>query len=256
MTELDRLFNRANAEKLTENGDTAYNTTGDNPLLDLFFMSEYYSKHLDEAVDKLKCAKDVKSGSGYLPEYFYNDKTRLFTMFMRDARYGLGRRDLGRVLMHEADCAPEDIVTAGRFDDLLYPATDRGLLYLIEECEAGNALAKKWAPRLDCQKPEKIALAKRICKLARLSEKQYRALIKCDTTESLLSGKRVDEINFSFVPSLALLKYWKRFQKEERFQEWLEAVKKGEKKINTKIVNIYDLYKNLENLGAEADLYW
>ena len=48
MTELEKLF----AEKRTENGDIAYNTTGDN-LLDILFMTEYYSKHIDEAVRKI-----------------------------------------------------------------------------------------------------------------------------------------------------------------------------------------------------------
>ena len=38
MTELEKLF----AEKRTENGDIAYNTTGDN-LLDILFMTEYYN---------------------------------------------------------------------------------------------------------------------------------------------------------------------------------------------------------------------
>lgn len=48
MNSLEKLF----AAKKTENGDDAFNTTGDK-LLDLLFMSEYYSKHLDEVeIDK------------------------------------------------------------------------------------------------------------------------------------------------------------------------------------------------------------
>lgn len=72
MNELEKLF----AEKRTENGDKAYSTTGSN-LLDLLFMTSYFEKHLDE----------VKIGD--------SEKDKLFAMFVRDGRYGLGRRDLG-----------------------------------------------------------------------------------------------------------------------------------------------------------------
>ena len=34
-------------QKYTENGDVAYNTTGDN-LLDILFMTEYFQNHLNE----------------------------------------------------------------------------------------------------------------------------------------------------------------------------------------------------------------
>ena len=33
--------------KLTENGDKSYKSTGNN-LVDLFFMTAYFEKHLDE----------------------------------------------------------------------------------------------------------------------------------------------------------------------------------------------------------------
>ena len=97
MNALEELF----AQKKTENGDDAYNTTG-NHLIDLLFMSEYYGKHLNE----------VKIGT--------SDKEKLFAMFMRDGRFGLGRRDLGRQLMSQAEVSPEFIVKAGRFDDLIF----------------------------------------------------------------------------------------------------------------------------------------
>lgn len=43
MNELEKILN----EKLTENGDKAYKTTGNN-LTDLFFMTPYFEKNLDQ----------------------------------------------------------------------------------------------------------------------------------------------------------------------------------------------------------------
>ena len=43
MMTLDEAFN----SKLTENGDIAFTTTGNN-LLDILFLSEYYTNHLDK----------------------------------------------------------------------------------------------------------------------------------------------------------------------------------------------------------------
>lgn len=229
MNALEELF----AQKKTENGDDAYNTTG-NHLIDLLFMSEYYGKHLDE----------VKIGN--------SNKEKLFAMFMRDGRFGLGRRDLGRELMNQAEVSPEFIVKAGRFDDLFNRGSSyEKLMYLKEQVLKGNELAKKWCPRLTC-KDSKVA--KVLCRVWGVSEKEYRKLIKTDTTENKLSHHRIDEIEFEKVPSLAMIKYTNRFKKEERFLEYLESVRKGEKKINMATSTIYDIYKNRYNI--DADMYF
>ena len=75
MNNLEKIF----AEKKTENGDISYNTTGNN-LLDILFMTSFYEKHLNE----------VKIGK--------TEKEKIFARFIRDPRFGLGRRDLGREL--------------------------------------------------------------------------------------------------------------------------------------------------------------
>lgn len=228
MNSLEKLF----ATKQTENGDVAYNTTG-SKLLDLLFMTAYYEEHLDE----------VKIGN--------SEKEKLFAMFIRDGRYGLGRRDLGRELMKQAEVNASNIVVAGRFDDLLHNPTDENLALLNKEVIKGNELAKKWCPRLTC-KDRKIAKA--LCKMWGLTEKQYRKLIKTDTTENKLSHHRIDDIEFDKVPSLAMIKYYKRFLQEDRFNEYLESVKKGEKKLNISTTTVYDIYKNRESI--DADLFF
>ena len=59
------------------------------------------------------------------------EKEQLFSMFIRDPRFGLGRRDLGRELMKQTDVSPADIVLAGRYDDLIYNPTDENLSYFL-----------------------------------------------------------------------------------------------------------------------------
>lgn len=232
MTELEKLF----ATKQTENGDISYNTTGNN-LLDILFMTAYFEKHLNE----------VHIGE--------SNKEKIFSMFIRDPRFGLGRRDLGRKLMHLSDVSPENVVKAGRFDDLLFDGRGKYIDFLVNECKKGNELAKKWMPRLNSKNKN---LAQLICKMYNLSEKQYRKLIKVNTTENKLSRKKTEEIEFEHVPSLAMIKYYNRFLNGEdtkyRFSEYLESVKKGEKKLNVSTTNVYDIYKNRGVI--DADLFF
>lgn len=234
------------SKKKTENGDVAYSTTG-NQLTDLFFMTAYFENHLEQA----------KIGD--------SEKEQVFSMFVRDPRFGLGRRDLGRVLMAQSGVSTKNIVKAGRFDDLLFIPTDENLAYLKEQVKE-NGLAKKWMPRLQSSKKAR-ALAKALCKEWNITEKEYRQLIKTDTTEYKLSYAEkaqgtplndlfhqgnythplVKEIDFEQVPSLAMTKYLHCFSTREdikdRFAEYIKAVKESKAKVNTKTANVHDSYK-------------
>lgn len=239
MNNIQRMFNK----KLTENGDVSYKSTGNN-LIDIFFMTSYFEKHLDE----------VHIGN--------SNKEKVLAMYIRDGRYGLGRRDLGRELMYQADVAPEDIVKAGRYDDLWHIARDVDLAYLhYKLTKTPDKLVKKWLPRLTSKDKN---VAKELCKMWHLSEKQYRSLIKTDTTEYKLSyatpmvqsnldklfNKKeyyhplVDEIYFEEVPSLAMKKYLHCFSTREdlkdRFNEYMQQVKQNKKKINVSTTNVVD----------------
>lgn len=243
MNLLEKLLN----EKKTENGDKAYKSTGDN-LTDLFFMTAYFEKHLDQ----------VKIGN--------SENEQIFSMFVRDPRFGLGRRDLGRKLMALSEVKPEWVVLAGRYDDLIAIPTDNNLNYLREQLQSGNELAKKWMPRLT-GKDKRIA--KILCKMWNISEKAYRKLIKTDSTvEYKLSYAELDEegtplnelfkegnynhplvgkIDFEQVPSLAMTKYMHAFSTredmKERFQAYIARVKENKAKVNTSTSNVYDAHK-------------
>lgn len=239
------LLEKIYAKKTTENGDVSYKTTGNN-LTDLFFMTSFFEKNLDQ----------VKIGT--------TDREKLFSMFVRDPRFGLGRRDLGRKLMQLSNVSAEDIILAGRFDDLWKIPTDNNLEALKKYVEENN-LAKKWMPRLTGKNK---MIAKAICEEWNIDEKTYRNLIKTDSTvEYKLSFAEkqngtelnnlfnkneyihplVEKIDFEKVPSLAMTKYLNCFSTREdikpRFDKYMQDVKENKKKVNVSTTNVHDAYK-------------
>lgn len=230
-SELETIF----SEKFTENGDKAFDSTG-NKLLDILFMSEYYTKHLNE-----------------VPNIGDSHVAKLFSMFIRDPRFGLGRRDLGRRLMSQTMLTPQQIVMAGRYDDLyLMPAfTMENLRYLFEQVKAGNELAKKWMPRYSSKHH---AIARNFAGMLDMNKQQYGHFIKANTVENTMSRKQWEYIDFSHVPSLAAIKYAKAFQKHQpaRYAQYIEDVKAGKKELHVATTNVYDIYKNRHSIDADV----
>ena len=232
---LEEIFN----QKRTENGDIAFTKINDDNLLNLLFLTEYYQNHLSE----------VQIGN--------TEKDQLFARFVRDPRFGLGRRDLGRVLMHMAGCSIEDIVKSGRVDDLfVYDSKSRDyyidadiLDYLKREIENGNELVKKWMPRYSSKN---LMIARQIAKYWGMNKQQYGHFIKCDTTENKLSRKNTRDIKFEQVPSLAMIKYFNRFKTKEdtkaRFEKYLEDVRSGKKELKIATTTVYDIYRNRDKI--------
>lgn len=229
--------------KLTENGDLAYSKVSSDVMLDILFMTEYYTKHLDDT-----------------PHLENKDIDKLFSMFIRDPRYGLGRRDLGRKLMADAKVSLEDIVLAGRVDDLLFMGLDsieyyNMLDYLHSEIEKGNELVKKWMPRYSSKN---LLLARQIAKYWNMSKQQYGHFIKCNTVENKLSRHNYDEIVFEHIPSLAAIKYARAFstkpETKERYEQYLADVKAGKKELHVATSTVYDIYKNRKKI--DADLFF
>ena len=245
---LEELFNN----KLTENGDATHESSG-NKLIDLFFQSEYFSAHPNEA----------KIGDSELE--------KLLAMFIRDPRKGIGRRGLGRVLMRQAGVSAENVVKCGRFDDLWkHPLTEEfkeeWVNYLLSEVKKGNNLAKKWMPHYvgKNKKSRKVAkttlMASKLRNILGITKQQYNKLVKVDTVEQKMSELRFHDIDFEKLPSLALLKYWARFGSEKEdsrkdvskeFAEYLDSVRKGEKKMNMSTTTVYDIYLNKEEIDPD-----
>lgn len=260
----------------TQNGDFAYKSLN-NKLADILFKSEFYTLHPSE----------VKIGNSL--------RENLFAMFMRDPRFGMGRRALGRELLKQTCASIEDICKCGRFDDLFEITKDSEEAFNIvcavikAEIENGNELAKKWCPRFpthnrnkvienglvkkgDTKLPfndkqiERLMLAKRIASVWGMNRQTYNKFIKVTTTESKLSQHHEDDINFSQVPSLASLKYAHAFATKkttrERYAQFIEDAKAGRVKVNASVSTPYDIYKTMKQGASEekntfaADLFF
>lgn len=239
---LAEMFNK----KFTENGDIAYTTTG-NTLLDILFMTEYFQSHLSE-----------------LPYIGTDTKAKLFAMFMRDARKGMGRKDIGRILLQSTGANMEEIVFAGRYDDLwkMYTTDTRefyeALDFLKAEIEKGNELAKKWMPRYSSKN---LMVARVIAKYWGMNKQQYGHFIKVTSTvENKLSSHMESEINFAHVPSLASIKYAHSFATKETtkdaYKTYMEEVKNGTKTIHTATSTPYDILHNVEKLDMNVDTFF
>ena len=237
---LEEIFNA----KLTENGDIAFSSTGDNKLLDILFLTEYYQKHLNE-----------------VPQLDDSPINQLFSMFIRDPRYGLGRRDLGRKLMSMTDVPIDYIIKAGRVDDIFnieYEDHNEFALvldYLKTEIEKGNELVKKWMPRYSSKH---LLIAREIAHYWGMNKQQYGHFIKSNTTENKLSRHNYDDIKFEHVPSLAMIKYAHAFatkpELSERYTQYLQDVKSGKKDLKVSTTTVYDIYKNRTKI--DADLFF
>ena len=247
MNNLEKLFNT----KLTENGDLAYKSSG-NSVVDLVFLAEYFTKNPNEIP-----INDIET----LPE----EARRLLCMFIRDPRFGMGYRDYGRILFEKFNADVDDVVKAGRWDDL-WDYIDRyqspffkGNLYQYfkRECENGNELCKKWMPRLSSGEVSRRR-AKDFCNYFNMSHKEYSKLIKANTVENILSNGSVYDINYEHVPSLAMMKYFETFKRKdgERFQKYLDDVKAGKKNVNFATGTVYDIYHNLDRLEGNAELFF
>ena len=239
-SELNQIFNHT----LTENGDFAYKNHN-NKLVDILFKCEYYTKN---------------------PSALHIGKSnieKLFSMFIRDPRFGLGYKTVGRRLMALSGVTPENVVKAGSFkdfrecQDFFENMFDVWQGFLYQQISNGNELAKKWVPRYSSKN---LMLARRLAKAWGMNKQQYGHFVKCNTTENKLSRHETDSINFEHVPSLAMLKYYKRFKDGEdtakRFAEYLESVKKGDAKLNVAVTTVYDLYRKSFDTDFDTDLFF
>ena len=240
--DINEIFNA----KFTENGDLAFKKVSDDNLLNILFLTEYYSNHLTE-----------------IPNIGTSDRAKLFAQFIRDPRLGLGKRDLGRVLMNMTECSYEDYLNAGRADDILFNFNEKSIeekknildfLY-VEIQYKNNALVKKWMPRYSSKN---LLLAREIAKRWKMNKQTYGHFIKCDTTEYKLSTHNEEDIKFEQVPSLADIKYARTFATKkatkERYAEYLAEVRKGNKKLNVSTTNVYDIFKNRDRI--DPDLFF
>ena len=244
-------------ETKTENGDIAYNSSL-NKYIDLIFKLVQYRKN----PNLINITLNSK-----------NEYDKWFARVIRDCRYGFGEREVGRNLLEQIKETPINVFNIGRADDIfelgyrlvksrkdLKGGEYWKYLYIklnsTKKNDIENYNIRKWMPRERGGNKDKV---KAFRKAFELSPKQYRkAISNNDTVEAILSRKDKVE-DYEKVPSLAMLKHFNSFIKtdKENFENYLESVRKGVKKMNTGTMTPYDIalkYEKGELNGNDCDL--
>lgn len=258
---LDEDFN----ESVTENGAVGYRTTGKEILDFNFKVASYRSRSEEEIIrDFEKVWLDNKV------------LAMQFLFFIRDREEGLGERRLFRVIIkHLAQVEPEMtkkvvpvIAEYGRWDDLMElfntPLEEYTIMEVLgkqiledsKKYEQGESISllAKWLPSINASSKVQKERAKKIIKYGELKEKEYRELLSnlrkhIDVTERKMCANEWDKIKYENVPSKANLNYSNAFLRhdEERRREFLEAVQKGEKKVNAGMLYPHDIVHKYTN---------
>ena len=241
----------------TTNGDIAYNSSL-NKYIDLIFKLVQYRK----SPNTINITLDSN-----------NEYDKWIARVVRDCRYGFGEREVGRKLLEQIRETPINVFNIGRADDIFelgynLVKSRKDLKggeywqYLYEKLNSTkkndieNFNVRKWMPRDRGSNVDKVKVFRKVFKL---SPRQYRKLIaNNDTVEYILSSGNVVE-KYEKVPSLAMLKHFNSFIRtdKENFENYLESVRKGTKKMNTSTMTPYNIalkYEKRELSGDDCDL--
>lgn len=268
---MNLLDGMKNNNTITNTKDSEYYQTTYNDNLDVFAMLTRYSD-------------EEKIISTYKKALIENESLALANLlYILDIRNGKGERRLFKIIYkYLCNNHPNNalrilpfIKELGRFDYILEgidtkieEETIKLIKEQLEEDLNSNttSLLAKWLPSHRTHKENKI-LAKKLIKLLNITEKEYRKTLselrnKINIVEKNLTNKSYNNIDFSKVPSKAMLKYNKAFNKNinEKFKLYKESLKKGETKINTTGLFSYEIIKKIlfqKNDDNELiDLMW
>lgn len=244
----------------TENGALGHKTTG-KYLLDLNF-----------SVSSLRNMREVDVASKFISAFEEDPVLAMrWLFFARDVRGGMGERRLFRVCMKALAIRNSTLVESlvplvhiyGRWDDLwdLMYMTDgvrNAVVSVVKQQLAKDIVAAKrndsisllakWMPSVNTSSDKTRRMARDLANSLGLTERQYRKILsglrsKLNVTEKMMSAKQWQDIDYEAVPSQANLLYKDAFLRhdEERRNEYLDSLKKGEKKINAATLFPHDV---------------
>lgn len=219
------------------------------------------------------------------PEHKLHDLIVL-VFYIRDCRGGKGEREIGRKLLHHfAKSFPEQFLRVvhlipeyGRYDDLIYllieelsDDVEKAILTIIrkqlfEDYDNMNkgevvSLLAKWLPSENDSWDKKYNIVDKICRFLEINKSAYRkkylsplrAYLKI--VETFMCSKKWDEIDFNKVPSCAMNRLKKAFEKNvpENYNSWKEGLKSGESKVNAKQLYPYEVIKSVSSVPYIKD---
>lgn len=259
MTFLNALENKLNTQSnitTTANGAKAYRSTG--------------SKNLDLFGKIAACRDNVNAATNLFKSAYAEDPetaTRIL-FWARDIRGGQGERKIFREVFKEL-VRNDAVIGAklvslipqyGRWDDVV--ALEGTLVWGVAleaikaqlnadlNTEVGNSvsLLAKWLPSINASSKESKRIGRKIAAAMGWNERQYRKALTALRTqmrivEQPMCAREWDAIDYSKLPSRAGFMYRKAFANRDgqRYQSFLDAVKKGEAKINAGTLYPYDI---------------
>ena len=223
---LKKIFNQT----YTENGAVTHVSTNSD-CLDLF-----------ATVGALRSASDQEILARFIRAYTEDpDKAMKIIFFARDVRGGLGERRVFRTVMkYLASQAPESVRKNieyfgeyGRYDDLLSlmgTSCEKEMLAYIakqfaadmEALSAGEnvSLLAKWLPSVNASNAETVAMAKKIARSMKMSDRDYRKAVSALRARIGIIENSLREMDYSFdyskQPSKAMFKYRAAFMRNDR----------------------------------------
>lgn len=247
------------------------------------------TRTLNNALTNISTFNDVLDYFYHAPSSRGADNTQLFVnaynddrelalkalFYVRDVRGGAGERATflqGLTWLYKNDRKTFDKVIAlvpvyGRWKDVVTFTDSKIVVNMVnsqlklDSVSATPSLLAKWMPSENASSPATKALAVEWIKLLRLTERKYRKVLtsvrsKLNMPETLMSAGQWDQINYEHVPSRASALLRKAFSKHDatRYVAFLEAVKKGEKKINASTLYPYELVQGYAavHMGYQA----
>ena len=241
---------------ITNTKGSKYYSTTYNSNLDIFAMITRFDNE----------EKIIKLFNNALEE---NEELALANLlYILDIRNGKGERRLFKIIYKYLCNNHKDkalrilpfISELGRYDYVLEgidTSIENETISLIKEQLEKDlnsdtpSLLAKWLPSHRTHNKNNL-LAKKLIKLLSITEKEYRKILsvlrsKINIVEKNLTNKDYEKIDFSMIPSKAMLKYNESYKKnmEEKFAAYKESVSKKETKINTTNLFSYEIIKKI-----------
>lgn len=267
----ERLIETTYATR-TENGAYALNTTKSSCL-------DFYS-----VVGALRNANDERIFELFDKAYEESPLDAFKILFYARDLKGLGERNTFRKLLkyvarkHSKEFEPNlELIGSyyGRYDDLyslmdtpLEDAMWRYMGYQLKfdlENYAQHkpiSLLAKWVKTADASSEKTRLLGIKTALKLGYTVPEYKRIYKklrkyLDVTEVKMTQQRWDEIDYSHVPSRAMLVYRNAFRKHSpaRFQKYITDVSEGKAKINSSTLYPYDIVEKFIKAGYINDYY-
>lgn len=236
--------------------------------------SEYYHTTYNSNLDMFSglsrhtLKEDVEQMLSFA--YFENKELAVANiLYLLDIRNGKGERRLFKICfkwlcktdVEYAKKVLKLVGELGRYDYILEgigTSIEDDVIKLIDRqlkddyFSENPSLLAKWLPTRKRVNDE-YNYPKIICEKLNITREEYRHLLvsirkKINLIETKLANKDYD-INFETVPTKAMLKYRKAFDRNcnELYNEYLEKANNGEKKVNTKGLFAYEIIEKIRN---------